>query len=687
MSLRLLTWIFSLLVLATGPAHAENNKIQTGPVPSWAIPSQLMPVPENASGLAFIRRQDALVHLNEQGTEQYIGYRIKILHPNALQLGNISISWNPASGAPIIHGIKIYRGDEVINVLKTTMFEILRREDQLEAARLDGRLTAVLRVADLRVGDELEVSFTARSTDPTMGKDDAGLLFLAPNPAPGRYRLQLSWVDGRKPYLKLTPDMAKIAQHFDQGIELRFDNPGVLAPPKDAPGRYQWQRIIEYSSFADWAAVSRRLAPLFAKATELSEDSPLKREASKIAAANAGNLDRASAALKLVQQDVRYIYVGMDGANLKPATAEETWQRRYGDCKAKTALLLALLTQMGIEAEPVLVNNSGGDDGMDERLPSPRMFDHVLVRARIDGAVYWLDGTLPPVVPPSLEPAMPYRWVLPLTPQGRSIEHLGWRPAKRPDEISMVEIDARAGFDRPAPVVTTSISRGIKGLQQYVQLSGLTHDQLLNGFRQEVTGGVWQTVDDVKWQYDQRAEASVLTIQGTWKIDWQDDGNGARSLALPGGGFSPPDRRGRPADQNQDVPYYNKPEFDCNVTTVRLPSTTKAANWSTKSGFDTHIFGKNYYRAFQIRSDSIRMVRGLRVERQEIDAATARQDNGRIAGFDNSMAWISYDPSSQAPANHDSHSVPATYEVDWTADNVPCLSPASAALTFHDLRP
>ena len=87
--MRLLTWIFSLLVLATGPAHAENNKIQTGPVPSWAIPSQLMPVPENASGLAFIRRQDALVHLNEQGTEQYIGYRIKILHPNALQLGGV----------------------------------------------------------------------------------------------------------------------------------------------------------------------------------------------------------------------------------------------------------------------------------------------------------------------------------------------------------------------------------------------------------------------------------------------------------------------------------------------------------------------------------------------------------------------------------------------------------------------
>jgi hypothetical protein len=36
----------------------------------------------------------------------------------------------------------------------------LRREDQLEAAMLDGLLTAVLRVPDLRVGDDLEIAYT-----------------------------------------------------------------------------------------------------------------------------------------------------------------------------------------------------------------------------------------------------------------------------------------------------------------------------------------------------------------------------------------------------------------------------------------------------------------------------------------------------------------------------------------------
>jgi hypothetical protein len=159
-------------------------------------------------------------------------------------------------------------------------------------------------------------------------------------------------------------------------------------------------------------------------------------------------------------------------------------------------------------------------------------------------------------------------------------------------------------------------------------------------------------------------------------VDWDDDGNGARSLALPGGGFNPPERRVRAADENQNVPFYTKPEYICHVTTVRLPSSTQAKQWSSKASFDTHIFGRNYYRAWDLRDGSIRMVRGSRIEQPEIDAASAQRDNGRIAAFDNSMGWIFYRPSSQRAAVGNGEKVPATYDFDWTANDVPCASPA-----------
>jgi hypothetical protein len=633
-----------------------------------------MPVPADAAGAVFIRQQDTEVHLDGKGQLLYNAYRIKILHSNALQIGNLSLAWNPAAGSPIVHVIKIHRDGEVIDVLQTASFEILRREDQLEAARLDGNLTAVLRVPDLRVGDEIEFGATIRASDPTLGKDDAGLLMLGGEPAPGRYHLRLSWDERDKPAVKMSPDMTAVAQQSGNAIDYRFDNPAALTPPKDAPPRYLWQRVVEYSSFGDWQSISRRFAPLFAGAAKLAANSPLKREVARIATVQMQPLDRAAAALKLVQQDVRYIYVGLNGGNLTPATAEETWQRRYGDCKAKTTLLLALLRELGIEAEAVLVNNSGNDDGLDERLPSPRMFDHVLVRARIEGKTYWLDGTLPAVVPPAAEPVMPYQWVLPLTEQGSGLERLDWKPAERPDAVTLFEIDARAGFDKPARIINTTIKRGIEGLQQEVQFSAATPAQLLSAFRQNAIGDTWQTIEDVQWHYDQKAQASVLTIVGTGTVDWEDEGGSSKGLALPGGGFNPPEKRVRAAEQNQDLPFYNKPDFDCRVTTVRLPTATKPEQWSHKDDIDTLMFGRTYYRAFDVRDGALRMVRGSRIEQKEVDAAGARRDNLRIGRFDNSMAWITFDPNGDSPATQAARPVPATYEIDWTADNVPCLA-------------
>jgi hypothetical protein len=640
-----------------------------------------MPVPPDATGLVFVRRNEILVHLDQQGQAEYQGYRVKILHPNALQLGNLAITWNPAAGAPTVHVVKIFRQNEVIDVLRTTSFEILRREDQLEAAHLDGLLTAVLRVPDLRVGDELEVGLTIRENDPTLKDINSGLLTLAASPSPGRFRLGLNWTEGNEPHLQMSPDMAAAAQRRDHAITFDFDNPGALSPPKDAPPRYKWQRFVQYSDFADWASVSRDLAPLFSKAARFTTNSPLHEEAKRIAAANSRPFDRASAALKLVQQEVRYIYVGLNGGNLTPATADETWQRRYGDCKGKTALLLGLLSELGIQAEPVLANNSEADDGLAARLPNPGLFDHVLVRARIDGADYWLDGTLPLVAGPTLRPIMPYRWVLPITERGNSIESLKWRAPETPDDVTLFEIDARAGFDKPARITDTMIVRGIKGLQQQVQFSAVTPAQLLTAMRQELVGGTWQSIEDVKWRYDVKSHASVTTITGLGTVDWESENGGGKSLTLPGGGFNPPERRIRPADQDQEIPFYNdEADFSCYVTTVRLPKSAKSSHWSFNSSFDTRIFGRNYYRAFRKSDGVISMIRGSRAEQREIDAATAKRDNARIASFDNSMALITYDPAEDGADAVTNAYVPATYEIDWTSLDVPCLSSSADRL-------
>ena len=126
--------------------------------------------------------------------------------------------------------------------------------------------------------------------------------------------------------------------------------------------------------------------PLFRDAAVIPASGPLHDEVEKIRKASADPKKRTEQALQLVQERVRYVALLMGQGGYVPAPAETTWSRRYGDCKAKTALLLAILHDFGITAEAVVANAVAGDIIAD-RLPSIGMFNHVLVRAHIGGKI------------------------------------------------------------------------------------------------------------------------------------------------------------------------------------------------------------------------------------------------------------------------------------------------------------
>jgi hypothetical protein len=94
-------FLFSTAVLMATSASAQPQQLQRGPIPAWATPSEPLAVPEGVSGPVFVRRQDLKVHYTPRGQDQYLGYRFKILQPAALELGNLSIAWNPK---PVCNG-------------------------------------------------------------------------------------------------------------------------------------------------------------------------------------------------------------------------------------------------------------------------------------------------------------------------------------------------------------------------------------------------------------------------------------------------------------------------------------------------------------------------------------------------------------------------------------------------------
>lgn len=100
------------------------------------------------------------------------------------------------------------------------------------------------------------------------------------------------------------------------------------------------------------------------------------------------------AVLRFVQDEIRYLGIELGRHSHLPNPPARVLERRFGDCKDKSLLLCTALNALGIEAYPALVNTEAGRT-LAERQPSPFAFDHVIVRARLDGKVYWLDATVP----------------------------------------------------------------------------------------------------------------------------------------------------------------------------------------------------------------------------------------------------------------------------------------------------
>ena len=105
-----------------------------------------------------------------------------------------------------------------------------------------------------------------------------------------------------------------------------------------------------------------------------------------------GEEERTMAALEVVQTQIRYLSVSLGESSHRPTDPNTVLSRRYGDCKDKSLLLATMLRELGIKAEPVLLE-AGSRRAMSRMLPSPLLFNHAIVKAVVKGEPYYLDPT------------------------------------------------------------------------------------------------------------------------------------------------------------------------------------------------------------------------------------------------------------------------------------------------------
>ncbi len=668
---------FAFVAAAVAPAPRDLNY---GPAASWVLPPPKADA-TTADGDAPVRFifSDVQVRIGPDGEETHAAYRAKILKPEALALGNVAISWSPSAGEARVHRLRIVRDGQEIDVLKDSRFDVLQREGGLERSILDGALTAALQVPGLQVGDELEFAATIRRRDPTLGERSFGANQLPTEGAQGIFRYRLSWPKDKALTTRWSPDLAEPTQSAtssERALAFELRNPDGVVPTEGAPARFNIRRLIEYSDFGAWPDLSRRMWPLYRVAATLAPESPLREEARRIAAAHSDPAARAEAALRLVQERVRYVYVGLDGGNYRPASADETWQRRFGDCKGKTAVLLALLDALGIAAEPVLVSASGGD-GTDQRLASPAAFDHILVRARVGDGAYWLDGTragdraLDALPPPA------FRWALPLAEDGRPLEPVKPIAPVRPLFTQVLDINATRGTDQPAKVSVRHIFRQDEAFAIRSTLAAQSATDAERAVRSYWRESM-QWVDPVRvtWSYDDRRATLVFRLEGEGKPDWETE-DGDRSLKIHGAGFVPPDMLKRPPEQDQTAPWATDfPRFRCWATMIRLPPPAAGRRWTFHADpMNLRLGGIAYWRRAALDGSVMRTVMSRQAYLPEISAAQAAEQTRRIPSFNNNMSSV-YEAEKPEEGTI-GRPAPFTDDADWETEASACRAPAA----------
>lgn len=598
---------FAALVIAsalTEAAHAADKPI-IGPVPAWVKPVALPPIKAKASDEAPVRilLSDQQMTLERGRQTVFSETALRIQTPQGLAAGNISLPWQPDTDILTVHKLLIQRGDQIIDVLKSGQtFTVLRREQNLENATLDGVLTANIQPEGLQVGDVLDFALSVTSSDPTL-KGHVEQIAAAWNGFTiDRAHLRMQWPSSLPARIRTTAALPalKPAKTGDVNtVEFSLDDVQPIVPPKGAPPRYQIGRMVELTDYASWADLGTLMAPLYKTAASIPAQGPLRAELERIQKLSPDAKVRAEAALALVQDRVRYVALAMGAGGYVPADAETTWSRRFGDCKGKTALLLALLHAMGMEAEPVIVSTTFGD-GLDARLPMVTLFNHVLVRASIGGRTYWLDGTrtgdtdLDRLITPD------FGWGLPLLASNAALVRMVPVPLASPTQETAIRIDASAGITAPAPAKVETILRGDDAIGTNAALANLVgeaRDRALKDYWK----GQYDFIDvkSASATFDPKTGEQRLTMEGVAKMDWsggayQTDGTGIGYRA----DFS------RDPGPDRDAPFaVAYPTYSRTTETIVLPKGRGEFKLGTALEVDQTIAGIQYRRHAAIKDD------------------------------------------------------------------------------------
>lgn len=390
------------------PAHAQalpNAPYAAPAAEPWSAPpfsidpkvlyqaASAVPAPDGANVTELC--EDEHFTFDDAGRLAHVGHSVyKVLTQKGAEgWDSLSVNWEPWHEARPIIRARVIAPDFTVHALDpNTITEAPARGGDYKTYSDGKRLRAPLPA--IAPGVVVEVEYTETETAPLFAAGRVGRFLLGQEDVPVAHSRAVFDFPAALPLrtnLMLLPNIKPVRTEAGGRVTLTYDVGPLDAidarepylPPEDV--RFP---IIEYSTGASWQSIAAE----YGKIVDARASSPaVESIVAPLIAGKKSASEKEAAILDYLDREVRYTGIEFGEAAIVPHDPAETLAKKYGDCKDKSTLLVAMLRAARIPAYVALLNvEIRMDVPMD--LPGMGMFDHAIVYVPGKNPL-WIDAT------------------------------------------------------------------------------------------------------------------------------------------------------------------------------------------------------------------------------------------------------------------------------------------------------
>ena len=379
-----------LLTLCFPAARAQTSRFDPNAAQAYQAASAVTP-PANSD--VYVVEDEEKISFDAQGKvdrTRYLLYKV-LTQKGAQQWASFGYAWEPWHEERPTLRARVITPDNAVHPLDPATINDAPERESDETVFSDRRVIRAPLPA-IAPGSLVEEEEISHETTAFFGAGSVQrfyfgfstpvhhirLILEAPTSIPLRYAAQL--LPDLKPAREEKDGIARIT--FDVGPMDAWE-----AAPPGLPSDIPAYPNVTFSTGASWQAVAEQYNTIVDK--QISGD--VSELVAKLTAGKKSRDEKAAAILQYVDREVRYTGVEFGDAAVVPRAPNETLTRKYGDCKDKAALVVALFRAAKIPAYLALLN-AGGRHDVSPDLPGMGMFDHAIVY--VPGKPdLWIDAT------------------------------------------------------------------------------------------------------------------------------------------------------------------------------------------------------------------------------------------------------------------------------------------------------